>query len=208
MSSLRFHSRLAFYFNLTEFEEMADSFDIMTSKEKSDISEPWFIRVLQWRITYVGMAVILLALDYATGDLIQFPIAFVIPVALASWFISSGIGYRLALVMPCVRFGFGFFWHTPLAIHMVVNVLIRIAVLLFIAFLTSKAARLTREVKMLQGILPMCSFCKKIRDKNDDWQPIETFISRRTEANVTHGICPECTKLHFGEILNQPGAHS
>ena len=47
-------------------------------------------------------------------------------------------------------------------------------------------------VKQLEGLLPICSYCKKIRDEKDTWQPIERFISNRTEATFSHGACPSC----------------
>ena len=50
---------------------------------------------------------------------------------------------------------------------------------------------LTR-VKMLEGILPICSYCKKIRDEDGKWHTIESFIDRTTEAKFSHGICPDC----------------
>ena len=49
-----------------------------------------------------------------------------------------------------------------------------------------------REVKQLEGLLPICVFCKKIRDDKDEWQPIEGYIAQRSEADFTHGICPDC----------------
>jgi CheY-like chemotaxis protein len=54
---------------------------------------------------------------------------------------------------------------------------------------------LTR-VKQLQGLLPICSYCKKIRDDRNYWSQVESYIADRTEARFTHGICPDCrTKL-------------
>jgi len=50
---------------------------------------------------------------------------------------------------------------------------------------------LTR-VKQLQGLLPICSYCKKIRDDQNYWQQVESYISQHTEAQFSHGICPEC----------------
>ncbi|HTK95863.1 MAG TPA: cache domain-containing protein [Terriglobales bacterium] len=50
-------------------------------------------------------------------------------------------------------------------------------------------ARLGRS---LQGLLPICSSCKKIRDEQGRWNPIETYIRSRSEADFSHGICPEC----------------
>ena len=48
------------------------------------------------------------------------------------------------------------------------------------------------EVKALRGILPMCSYCRKIRDDNDYWHTVENYISTHTKTLFTHGICPNC----------------
>jgi len=48
------------------------------------------------------------------------------------------------------------------------------------------------EIKLLKGILPICSCCKKIRDDNGIWNHFEHYIAERTEAEFSHGFCPEC----------------
>ena len=48
------------------------------------------------------------------------------------------------------------------------------------------------QVKTLTGLLPMCANCKKIRDDNGYWSSVEKYISSHSEAEFTHGICPEC----------------
>lgn len=48
------------------------------------------------------------------------------------------------------------------------------------------------NVKQLSGLLPMCSYCKRIRDDGDYWQQLETYLSHHSEAEFSHGICPSC----------------
>jgi DNA-binding response OmpR family regulator len=48
------------------------------------------------------------------------------------------------------------------------------------------------SVKTLQGLLPICSYCKKIRDDQNYWQQVEGYISDHSEAQFSHGICPDC----------------
>ena len=50
------------------------------------------------------------------------------------------------------------------------------------------------KVKVLSGMLPICSACKKIRDDRGAWRPIESYISEHSSAEFTHGICPECAR--------------
>ena len=49
-------------------------------------------------------------------------------------------------------------------------------------------------IKTLEGILPICSYCKKIRDDQDYWQQVENYISQHSQVKFTHGICPDCYK--------------
>ncbi|MCP3945071.1 MAG: hypothetical protein GY710_26835 [Desulfobacteraceae bacterium] len=53
------------------------------------------------------------------------------------------------------------------------------------------------EVKTLQGFLPICAHCKKIRDDKGFWSAIETYIHKHSNAKFSHGICPECIKTHY-----------
>jgi PAS domain S-box-containing protein len=52
------------------------------------------------------------------------------------------------------------------------------------------------QINALQGILPICMFCKKIRDDKDYWHQLEAYIMKHSEVQFTHGICPECVKKH------------
>lgn len=55
------------------------------------------------------------------------------------------------------------------------------------------------EIRTLRGILPICSSCKKIRDDEGAWQQMEEYVSERSEAQFSHGICPSCSKELYGE---------
>jgi hypothetical protein len=56
-------------------------------------------------------------------------------------------------------------------------------------------------VKVLSGLLPICSYCKWIRDDNDYWQQLEFYVSEHTNAQFSHGICPSC----FDEAQKEMG---
>lgn len=58
------------------------------------------------------------------------------------------------------------------------------------------------RVEKLEGFLPICSFCKKIRDNQGDWQPFEVYIRDRSEAEFSHSICPQCLKEHYSDLLD------
>ena len=56
------------------------------------------------------------------------------------------------------------------------------------------------EIKTLRGILPICSHCKKIRDDKGSWNQLEKYIHDHSDAQFSHGICPDCIKEHYPEI--------
>lgn len=56
------------------------------------------------------------------------------------------------------------------------------------------------EVKTLRGFLPICSSCKRIRDDQGYWNQIESYIKAHSDAEFTHGICPECAKKLYPEL--------
>lgn len=55
------------------------------------------------------------------------------------------------------------------------------------------------EIKTLRGIIPICSYCKKIRDDHGFWQQVESYMTKHMEASFSHGICPECMEKLYGE---------
>ena len=58
------------------------------------------------------------------------------------------------------------------------------------------------EIKTLRGFIPICSNCKKIRDDEGYWQQIEQYIQQRSDAEFSHGICPECIKILYPDIAD------
>ncbi|MEZ4388020.1 MAG: hypothetical protein R3D98_10690 [Candidatus Krumholzibacteriia bacterium] len=56
------------------------------------------------------------------------------------------------------------------------------------------------RVKHLEGILPVCASCKRIRDHDDQWHPIESYVRERSDAEFSHGICPECAARLYPDL--------
>jgi len=60
-----------------------------------------------------------------------------------------------------------------------------------------------KQIKLLEGLLPICSYCHKIRDDvgkesgEGHWEKIDHYINKKTDQKFTHGICPECAEIHF-----------
>ncbi len=61
---------------------------------------------------------------------------------------------------------------------------------------------LHRAVLQLEGLLPICSYCKRIRDEAERWAQVDEYVSRHTDAQFTHGICPDCYEHHLRPQLD------
>jgi len=59
------------------------------------------------------------------------------------------------------------------------------------------------QVKTLSGLLPICSSCRQIRDAEGKWSRVEEYIQARTDAEFTHGICPQCAKRLYPDLYDQ-----
>ncbi len=60
-----------------------------------------------------------------------------------------------------------------------------------------------RKVKTLQGLLPICSYCKKIRDDQDYWTEVESYLAKVSDAEFSHGVCPSCFEKHLKPRLDE-----
>jgi hypothetical protein len=127
---------------------------------------------LRWiqRATLIANAYLILVADYLTGPFIQLPILFLCPVTLATWCSGRRWGIAMAVILPVIRISFSAFWGVPWTMLVAtVNGIIQIATLSAFSFLVDQAVQrkaLYAEVQLLRGILPICSFCKKIRNKD------------------------------------------
>lgn len=69
--------------------------------------------------------------------------------------------------------------------------------------LIDKLQNSLNKVKLLSGFLPICASCKKIRDDKGYWNQIELYIRDHSEAEFSHGICPECAQKHYPEFCGE-----
>ncbi len=59
------------------------------------------------------------------------------------------------------------------------------------------------ELAELRQLLPMCSYCRKVRDDGDFWQDVEQYLSKYTGVAFSHGVCPDCMLEHFPEVAEE-----
>jgi len=65
--------------------------------------------------------------------------------------------------------------------------------------------RYTTQISQLESMLPICSYCKKVRDDNNYWQQVETYVSKHTGATFSHSVCPSCYDKVVRPQLDQLG---
>ena len=56
------------------------------------------------------------------------------------------------------------------------------------------------ELKTLRGILPICSYCKKVRDDRGYWEQVDVYINKHSQADISHSVCPDCAKKHYPDF--------
>jgi DNA-binding response OmpR family regulator len=60
-----------------------------------------------------------------------------------------------------------------------------------------------KRVKQLQGLLPICSYCKKIRNDRNYWEQVDAYVASHSEAQFSHGVCPDCYEIHLKPQLER-----
>ncbi|MEX2272266.1 MAG: hypothetical protein WD690_12385 [Vicinamibacterales bacterium] len=150
----------------------------------------------------LAIAAFVILLDYAVGPRIEFPGLFIVPVVYAAWY----GGLRWALPLSLLPFA-----HVTIVMaapgaadvyEAVISAVVRVLVLAAVAWWITSVAQaqraLTNELALLEGLLPICAYCKKIRDDAGDWQVLEKYIQERSTATFTHGVCEACLKQQLG----------
>lgn len=67
---------------------------------------------------------------------------------------------------------------------------------------SSQLAASLDQIKLMEGLIPICSYCKGIRNDQGYWSTVETFIEEHADVGFTHGVCNTCMRRHFPEVAN------
>lgn len=156
---------------------------------------------------WIALGAGMLWVDQLNGVSPQFPVVYALPVCLAAWYSGRSPALALALAVPVLRLAFQL-ESTPRqdVLPVVLATTSRGVVIMFLALWFARLAALERDldrrVKVLEGFLQICGFCKSIRNEAGVWEPLESFISRRSEAEFSHGLCPSCGATHYPGIMD------
>ncbi len=162
----------------------------------------------------LALASLVACLDFQSGPGIQFSIGYALPVLAAGWALRVRWMIAFALGLPLLRLAMAWQWSADWPdLAAGANLVIRSAVLLLLGGIARRCRIAEQEVKVLHGLLPVCMHCKRIRDEQQEWQPIERYIRDHSEADFSHGICPECSKIYYpdfglGDEPPAPPAHN
>ena len=69
---------------------------------------------------------------------------------------------------------------------------------------TAELERALREVQLLSGLLPICSMCRRIRESDGRWLPIETYLTTHSQVHFSHSYCPECSDECLAQLARTP----
>jgi hypothetical protein len=149
------------------------------------------VPMLSRSVTHLSLGSVLLLLDLFIGRFLLFPFLFVVPVALSAWYCSARLAYSLAVLLPVGRLLIATFLHVPSPFpYILVNSLIRVAVLMFIAFLASRAARQTKELQeRVDSLVTICAWSRTV-EYQGEWISFEEYLLRRFNVNTSHGMSP------------------
>ena len=157
-------------------------------------------------VYWIALSLLIIAVDHLTDPYIRFPILFLLPVTLASVYNGRWWGVGLAVSMPVIRCYFEIMIVPWAVTQEMINTGIDLIVLVGFAVLIDRTAQQTRtllrEVTLLRGILPICSFCKKIRKEDNIWEHLEIYITKRSEAQFSHSVCPDCLQVYYADFIS------
>jgi glucose-6-phosphate-specific signal transduction histidine kinase len=163
--------------------------------------------------TTLGLGLVSLCLigigDYLTGIEIDFTLFYLIPVFVLTWTISRRAGILTAMLCALVWAVVDHFGRPELqVVRALWNIAIQFGVFVTFAYalsriqegmieqrrLNTELQAALAEVKKLSGLLPICAWCRRIREGDGAWVQLESYIVSHSEADFTHSICPECAE--------------
>jgi hypothetical protein len=158
-------------------------------------------------------------LDFLSGYELSFSLFYLAPILLVTWWAGRREGVAIASLSALVWLGADIlsghrFTHLLIPVW---NVLIRLGFFLIVVTLLSQLQcsyeeqrRIARElqaslakVNLLSGLIPICAWCKKVRDDQGYWQQVERYITEHSAASFTHSICQECHDKELQALLHQ-----
>lgn len=166
-------------------------------------------------VASVVLVALIAGLDHATGSNVGVDLFYFAPLAAAAWYVGWPFGILLSAFSTgmAVLTGVLFLGRYPTLWHGAWDVVLHLGSFLIVSLLTAKVQRLLEheretaaelrqsleEIQELRSLIPICAWCKAIRNDAGYWGSVETYFGTHAGATFTHGICPDCrTKVMAG----------
>lgn len=165
--------------------------------------------------TAVAAVLLLGGIDWYTGYELNFFVFYFFPISATAWYLGLGPSVVVSLLSALVWFVANDLAGRTASAHFfsVWNTGIRLTAFLYIGFAISKMRQVFEmerataeelrkalsEIKVLEAVLPICAQCKKIRDSDNAWQQMETYISQHSDTRFSHSYCPDCARRFMEE---------
>ncbi|MFA5367230.1 MAG: hypothetical protein WC333_05080 [Dehalococcoidia bacterium] len=157
-------------------------------------------------------------IDYITGYEFGFFVLYFIPIAIASWLFGIRYAAFFSVASAIVwvlsdRYSGHTYDHV---LYLVWNAIIRLLAFLLIGLFLSRIHillaeerkftgdlnRALNEIKTLSELLPICAWCKRVRDDKGYWQQLEEYVKTHTEVQFSHGLCQDCAAKMLDEEMH------
>lgn len=153
---------------------------------------------------WLMLSALSVAVDYLTGPAYNFPLLVAIPIVFSTWYSGKRWGISIGIVITFGEIFITTLWapgisNTTIIAFITARLLVLFSFIIFVDMIVKQRS----EIRMLSGLLPICSFCKRIRDDNGNWIVLEKYIHDHSEAEFSHSLCPDCAEKHYGKFINQ-----
>ena len=174
------------------------SVGLTVARSRFSIRSPSRFLPVHWLLASTAV----IPVDYFTGPYLDsMVLLYPIPAAMAAWSGSPRWSMALAGMLPPLRMLIFHYWGWPApTFDAVLDTAVIVLFCIAIAFLILHLRRQALALRVLEGMLPICGFCKRIRN-GQAWEPLEGFISEHSEALFSHTFCAECGAKHYGDYL-------
>jgi len=175
----------------------------------------WLERSTPLPVVLLAVALLILIgfLDFVTSVEVIFGFFYLVPICLIAWKFGVRPGLAMAFAAALTWSLLDALEHPELSFGTILwNIAMQCGVFSVVAAtmaslqtLSSERARTNaelekalEEVNRLSGMLPICAWCKKIRDDDGTWHVLEEYLQSHSEADFTHSICPDCMQREMG----------
>lgn len=175
-------------------------------KPRPQLDRPWWLLPIgrvdpRW---WIPVALVVFAVDYWMGPDPLFPVLYCCVLFPCAWYSGAAAALLFAVAIPAVHALYLLTAWAPQDSFAIIATALRGVVValitLWIARFAEHERAIYQHVQKLEGLLPICAFCKSIRNSRGEWEKLEAYISEHSEAQFSHGFCPACTKIHYPGI--------